>query len=140
MSKQNFYTRLLIMLAIIVSLAFISTQFTFRLDFTGDQRYTLSNATLNILNDLEQVVTVKAYFSKDLPPNIASVKTDFKDLLIEYERRSGGKIAYEFIDPSKSEEAEQEAMQAGIQPVMINVRDKDQVKQQKAYLGAKLIH
>jgi len=29
-------------------------------------------------------------------------------------------------------------MQAGIQPVMINVREKDQMKQQKAYLGAVL--
>jgi len=29
-----------------------------------------------------------------------------------------------------------EALQNGIQPIMINVREKDQVKQQKAYLGA----
>ena len=30
----------------------------------------------------------------------------------------------------------QEAAQSGVQPVMINVREKDQMKQQKAYLGA----
>ena len=33
---------------------------------------------------------------------------------------------------------ETEAAQAGVQPVMINVREKDQMKQQKAYLGAML--
>ncbi len=31
-----------------------------------------------------------------------------------------------------------EAMQNGIQPVMINVREKDQMKQQRAYMGAVL--
>ena len=38
----------------------------------------------------------------------------------------------------KPEELEQEAMQKGIEPVLINVREKDQMKQQKAYLGASL--
>ncbi len=38
--------------------------------------------------------------------------------------------------PNEKEELEQEAMKNGIQPVMINVREKDQVKQQKAYMGA----
>ena len=43
---------------------------------------------------------------------------------------------YTFINPNEKEEVEQQATQAGVQPVMINVRDKDQMKQQKAYLGA----
>jgi ABC-type uncharacterized transport system involved in gliding motility auxiliary subunit len=43
---------------------------------------------------------------------------------------------FEFINPNKDEATEQKAMQAGINPVLINVREKDQVKQQKAYLGA----
>ena len=41
--------------------------------------------------------------------------------------------------PNEDEELEeQEAMQNGIQPVMINVREKDQMKQQRAYMGAVL--
>jgi ABC-type uncharacterized transport system involved in gliding motility auxiliary subunit len=43
---------------------------------------------------------------------------------------------FEFINPNKDEQTEQKAMQEGIQPVLINVREKDQVKQQKAYMGA----
>ena len=43
---------------------------------------------------------------------------------------------FEFINPNKDEATEQKAMQAGINPVLINVREKDQVKQQKAYMGA----
>ena len=39
-------------------------------------------------------------------------------------------------DTNEDEEKEQEAVQAGINPVMIDVREKDQMKQQKAYMGA----
>lgn len=123
---------------IVILVGFLSTRFSFRLDFTGDKRYTLSKATKDILESIEDPVTITAYFSKELPPNVAKTRTDFKDLLIEYVDRSGGNIVYEFIDPAKDEETETKAQQAGIQPVMINVREKDQVKQQKAYLGAVL--
>jgi len=43
---------------------------------------------------------------------------------------------YEFINPNADEEKEKEAMSKGIQPVSINIREKDQVKQQRAFLGA----
>lgn len=138
MSKKTYYTRILLLVAIVISLAILSGAFSFRFDFTGDQRYTLSPATIDLLDDLKQVVTVKAYFSKDLPPNIADAKEGFEDLLTEYEKRSGGKIAYEFINPTESEEVEQKVMQKGIRPVMLSVRKKDEITQQKAYLGATL--
>jgi len=49
-----------------------------------------------------------------------------------------GNVAYEFIDPLTDETKEQEAIQNGIQPVLVNMREKDQVKQQKIYMGAVL--
>jgi len=57
-------------------------------------------------------------------------------MLVEYASISDGMIAYEFINPNKDQESESKATQAGIQMVQINVREKDQVKQQKAFLGA----
>ncbi|PLX00613.1 MAG: hypothetical protein C0594_15515, partial [Marinilabiliales bacterium] len=106
------------------------------LDFTADDRYTLSDATKNILEDLVEPVTVTAYFSEDLPPDIAKVRSDFKDLLVEYSQLSHGMLVYEFINPNEKEEYEQKAMKQGIQPVLINTREKDQSVQKKAYLGA----
>ncbi|GIV34371.1 MAG: hypothetical protein KatS3mg031_1906 [Chitinophagales bacterium] len=138
MKRSTAQFRLLLILSIMVVIGILSAQFSFRLDFTGDKRYTLSKATLDILKSLNEPVTVTAYFSKKLPPNITATKTDFKDLLVEYASRSGGNVVYEFKDPGEKEELEQEALQAGIQPVMINVREKDEIKQQKAYLGAVL--
>jgi gliding-associated putative ABC transporter substrate-binding component GldG len=135
-NRREVRTFIFLSLAILVVLNILSNRFFLRLDFTSDKRYTLSQATKNILSSLKEPVTVTAYFSEDLPPDIAKTRKDFKELLIEYEQHSKGKIVYKFINPNEKEEKEQEAMRAGIQPVIVNVREKDQMKQQKAYLGA----
>lgn len=135
-TKKSIIYYILIVCGVLVLVNVLADKFFFRLDFTEDQRYTLSKATKDILSNLKETVTINAYFSEDLPPDVAKTKRDFKELLIEYASLSKGKIVYEFINPNKDEETEQKAAQSGIQPVVINVRDKDQVKQQKAYLGA----
>ena len=134
--KSNLLTSVLLVVAIIVMVNVLSRQFFFRLDLTADGQYTLSKATKDILRELEEPVTVTAYFSEDLPQNISRARTDFRDLLVEYASLSKGMLNYEFVDPADNPELEQEAAQNYIQPVLLNVREKDQAKQQKAYLGA----
>lgn len=129
-------TTILIVVLIVVVINILSENYNFRIDLTEDKEYTLSKATRNILKNLDMPVTVTAYFSEDLPPNIGNISGNLKDMLIEYNNRSEGMVVYKFINPNENEESEQEAVKAGIQPLMINVRDKDQIKQQKAYLGA----
>jgi gliding-associated putative ABC transporter substrate-binding component GldG len=137
-TKQKIITSLLLLVGILIVLNFLASKFFLRLDFTEGGQYTLSDATKTILKSLDEPVTVTAYFSDNLPPDVAKVKNDFKDLLIEYNSVSGGKIAYQFINPNEDQKSEMEAQQNGIRPVVINVREKDQMKQQKAYLGAVL--
>ncbi len=126
----------LLIAGIVILVNVLSKQLFFRWDLTEGKQYTLSNATKDILRNLESPVTVKAYFSRDLPANIDKTRRDFQDMLIEYANLSRGYVDYEFVNPNEDPAVEQEAMQNGISPVMINVREKDQSKQQKAYLGA----
>jgi gliding-associated putative ABC transporter substrate-binding component GldG len=133
---KSITTYVLLLIGIVVLANLLADRFFLRLDYTADKRYTLSEATKNILASLKQPVTVTAYVSGELPPDFARHRRDFQDELIEYSNRSGGKVMFEFINPNKDEQTEQKAMQEGIQPVLINVREKDQVKQQKAYMGA----
>lgn len=136
LTKRKVQTTLFLTIGILVLVNIISTRYFFRIDLTEDQRYSLSDATLDILENLDEPVTVSAYFSENLPPDIERVRQDFKDLLIEYSNYSDGNVVYEFINPGEDQETEMKAQQSGISPIMINVRDKDQLKQQKAYLGA----
>ncbi len=123
-------------IGIILIINFLSTEFHLRHDLTEDGEYTFSNATKDILDDLEDPINVKAYFSQNLPPQYATIRQAFQEALIEYASRADGKVVYEFVNPNEKEDIEQEAVKAGIQPLQINVREKDQMKQQKAFMGA----
>lgn len=137
-NKGKIFFRFLLIFLVIAALNFVGDRFFVRLDFTQGKQYTLSKATKSILKNLDEPVTITAYFTGDLPSDIAKSKRDFKELLTEYSKVSRNKVLYEFTDPNKDPEVEQQAVQSGVQPVLVNVREKDQVKQQKVYLGVKI--
>jgi gliding-associated putative ABC transporter substrate-binding component GldG len=134
--KKSIVYQILLILGVLILINILSDKFFHRFDLTADKRYTLSKATKDILRNLDEPVTVTAYFTENLPPQFSKTRSDFKDLLVEYGNVSKGKIQYDFIDPNIDQQSETKAMKQGIQPVLINVREKDQMKQQKAYLGA----
>ncbi|HMJ69958.1 MAG TPA: GldG family protein [Cyclobacteriaceae bacterium] len=133
--KKIYITTILVILIVIV-VNMLSTMFHFRLDFTDDNQYTLSDATRDILRELEEPVTIKAYFTANVPPSIAKGRQDFQEMLVEYAAKSDGLVQYEFIDPATSETMENELLQKGIQPRMMTMREKDQAKQQKLFMAA----
>ena len=135
-TKKNLIYKLVIILLIIIVSSVLFSNLFVRLDLTGDNRYTLSKATKNILKNLDNPVTINVYFSKGLPPHIDKIRQDFKEMLEEFTAISRGNVVFDFKNPNEKEEIEREAMQKGIQPILINVREKDQVKQQKAFMGA----
>ena len=138
MNISKYTISIVLFVAIVLVVNILSEQLYFRLDLTEQNQYTLSKATKDIVRELDEPITVKAYFSKDLPAQLIKTKNDFREMLVEFGRLSGQMIVYEFISPNENEEIEREAMQNGIQPVMINVREKDQMVQQRAYMGAVL--
>ncbi|MDD4745858.1 MAG: Gldg family protein, partial [Salinivirgaceae bacterium] len=89
-TRQKLTYSFLLLTAIIVVANLLSSGLFFRLDFTADSRYTLSSATKSILENIDEPVTITAYFSVDLPPHIAKNRQDFKEMLEEYSAVSGG--------------------------------------------------
>lgn len=134
--KQDKRLSIALIVGILAVVFLLSRQYFFRLDLTEDKQYTMSKATKAILRDLEDPVDVKAYFSTNLPADLERVRKDFENMLVEYNNISKGKVNYRFIDPGESPEREQEAAQNGIQPILINVREKDEASQKKAFMGA----
>jgi gliding-associated putative ABC transporter substrate-binding component GldG len=135
-NRKQLITGFALIIGVFVLVNILSNNYHLRLDFTADKSYTLSKATKDIIKELKEPVTITAYFSEDIHPQIDQVRKDFKDMLIEYSNLSKHKLVYEFINPSANDDLEKKAQQAGIMPKLIEVRDKNQVKQQKAYFGA----
>ena len=134
--RQNITTRVLLIAAILVIANILTYSWFFRIDFTRDKRYTLSQATLTILHNLKEPVTITAYYSENSTPAVMRAREDFKDILTEYAARSGGKVVYNFINPNKNDSLEKTALRNGIEPFPLQIREKDEMKTVKIYLGA----
>jgi len=135
MKKKSYITTIFLLIATFIVIAIVSQYLYFRLDFTEGGQYSLSKATKDILKKLDTPLTVTAYFTEDLAPDLAKTKNNLKDLLIEYNNLSHGNVLFQFEDPSSDEEIEKNAMQDGIRPVLFNAREKDEIKQQKVFMG-----
>lgn len=135
-SKKTLITFFLLILGVIVLVNILADRFFFRLDLTQDHRYTLSKATKDILKNLDEPVTITAYFSENLPPDYDNIRRDFKDMLVEYANRSKGMLVYDFVNPLKDTQTENKAEKDGVMPLQIPTRQKDEIKLQKAYMGA----
>ncbi len=127
---------LLLVLLALVLVNLLGHRYHVRKDLTGDERYTLSAATTEMLDSLPEAVTVTAYFTEDLPPDLAMVRQDLKDLLVEYAERSKGNVVFAFVDPNSADSLEKQANESGVRWVLVNTREKDKAEQLKVYMGA----
>jgi gliding-associated putative ABC transporter substrate-binding component GldG len=129
-------TSILLICGIVLLINVLSRQLFFRLDLTENKEYTMSQATKDILKNLDDPVTVTGYFSGDLPPVLDRMKSDFQELLVEYSNISKGNVEFEFVNPDESEELKTEAAQNGIAAVPVQVREKDQIQVKNTFMGA----
>ncbi len=126
----------LLLVAALVFVNLISERAHVRLDLTSDKRYSLSPASIKLLNDLPEAVTVTAWFTEKMPPDLAIARQDLKDLLVEYAARSHGHVVFEFIDPSSADSLEKRALEEGIRQLIATTREKDKAENLKVYMGA----
>lgn len=99
-SKARDLFRLFIFLTAIVLLNLIGTYAFSRLDLTEEKRYSLSDATIEALEELDDIVFFKVYLSGDLSANYARLQRNTKEMLDEFRAHSIN-IEYEIIDPSE---------------------------------------
>ncbi|HQG12981.1 MAG TPA: Gldg family protein [bacterium] len=111
-----------------------------RWDLTSDKLYTLSKSTNEILNKLDDTVTVRMYFTSSIPPSLEPLRRGIEDILSEFKTAAHGKIKIEFIDPNTSATEEQKAALLGIPPVQLNVIEKDKQEVAKIYLGMAVMY
>ncbi len=126
--------RVLLVLGILVLMNFISVRIFTRLDLTRNHVYTLSDASKALVGSLDDRVTVKAYFTEDLPAPYNNNRRTVLDMLNEYRAYAHGNLEYEFINP-EGDKGEEEAQQAGIPPVEVQVVNHDRFEVKRAFLG-----
>lgn len=119
----------LIVFVILILLNILASLIDFRFDFTADKRYTLTESTVNFLEDDEKLtdrILFKVYLDGDLPAEINKLRSAVLNKLKEFKHYAGDRIQYEFIDPDEGNIEDQQALKdllwdknRGIRPVQI---------------------
>jgi ABC-2 type transport system permease protein len=94
---------------IIVVIVNVLSQYAFgRFDLTAEKRYTLTESTKEMLEQLDDIVYFKVYLEGEFPQGAGDYKRlrdETKMMLDEFRAFAGDNIQYEFIDPNENADA-----------------------------------
>jgi ABC-type uncharacterized transport system involved in gliding motility auxiliary subunit len=134
-SASNATAYVLLTIGAVVAINLIATRIFGRLDLTENHVYTLSPASKDIVRGLPDYLTVKAYISKDLPPELTNVSRYVRDLLDDYRTYSKEKLRFQAFDPISDKKIEDEASACKVQKLQIQVMRSEKFEVGTYYLG-----
>lgn len=102
-------------------------------DFTEEKIFTTSNSTKNFLENIQEPLTIKLFYTNKLAqdlPVFQNYYSRIENMLSEYEALSNGMIKVEKIEPEPFSEAEDIAVSHGVEGITVNAAGS------KFYFGA----
>jgi len=135
-TKKHWYssTSLILLAILFLALTMLIGAFLtgLRLDLTQNKLYTLSPGTINLLEEIEEPITLEFFFSEEASSELPMVRNyarRVQELLDEMAQHAGGELIVRRIDPEPFSEAEDRAVLFGLEGVPIGVG------QESLYLG-----
>lgn len=96
---------------------------TAQLDLTEEGLFTLSPGTHEILQSIDEPITLRLYLSEQLrqaDPTFARYATRVQELLEQYERIAGGRLILQLFNPEPFTQEEDRAVGFGLRGVPVN--------------------
>jgi gliding-associated putative ABC transporter substrate-binding component GldG len=118
---------------VIIALNVLGVFFFFRADTTANRAFSLSEGSRRVVRQLDETLTVTAYFSADLPPPFNSTERYVRDILAEYEA-AGSNVEVRFVSPDTDDERD-EANDRGVQLVQHQNIENNAVSVVEGYRG-----
>jgi len=142
------YIKLVIYLIVILLINIAGMTLFFRIDLTRNGIYSISDISQRVGSTLSEPLTIKVFFTKNLPAPYNNIERYLHDLLEEYSIDANQNFNYQFYDVSPEDDglySETQgnrgmALNYGITPVQIQIVEKDELKFKKAYMGLVIIH
>lgn len=128
-----------LLLIILVLANLVSAGAFFRFDLTNEHSYSLSRASKELVSTLDEPLSVKVYFTSNLPAPYNSVERYLRDLMIEYKGAGNKRFSYEFFDTENAENRQQ-AQAYGLRPVQIQEVKDTEIGLKTAWMGLVLLY
>ncbi len=124
---------------IVLVVNYLSFRVFKRLDLTQGNIYSLSRASVKLVRELDDVVVVKGYITKDLPFPYNAHSKYLRDLLSEYKATSRGKVRFELVNPAEQKE-KMEARRQGVLPLKFTEVKADKYEVREGYMGVVFLY
>lgn len=140
LTVRRFYMtrwRLLYVLPLLIVLNLVAGRIYLRADITNDKRYTLSENTRQLLQQLDRETGVDIFLAGNLPAGIQKLQYATTRMLEEFRRITGNKLRYTLVDPADIKDTEEKKQlvqylaSRGIMPVNLNRTTEDERLQQQ---------
>ena len=139
-NKKSAFLFSAIILVAVIFINLIARNWFFRIDLTDNKMYSLSQSSISVVEKIEDPLTIKIYFSDELPGQYGNNKRYLQDLLEEYSAYSSSNLKFEFYSPQSDEQLGEDAQKYGIQPVQLQVIENDAVAIKKVYMGLVILY
>ncbi len=96
--KQKHLWQFAVLIAAIAVLNVASSMFYKRFDLTKEGRFTLSETTLDLVDQLDEPLYVQIFLDGEFPQEYKRLQNAARDLLNEYQHISNGNVIYRFED------------------------------------------
>ncbi|MBN1758077.1 MAG: GldG family protein [Chitinispirillaceae bacterium] len=134
-NRTELIVYILAILGLVAVVNYFGIRWFKRIDMTEDKQYSVSSATKKVLKGLDDIINIKVFFSKNLPPHMHKTVTDVKDILSEYQAYAGKNLLITWEDPAENEDTKNLARSLGIPEVQLQTFEKDRQQVMNGYLG-----
>lgn len=133
---QDNFKKIIVILAVLVGIN-IAGHFIFkRFDLTADKRYTLSETSLQIVDEITEPVYIDVFLEGNFPGEFKKLQTETQQLLEEFKAENPN-VIFQFVNPLDEEANRDETIQSflerGLTPVNVTVNEKGQQTQEVVF-------
>ncbi len=127
------------MVAILIGINLLASFVFLRWDLTQEKRYTISDATKNLLQNLDEQIVINVYLSGDFPPGFERLERAIKETLESFADYGGSNIAYRFIEPNDPK-LQEELTQKGLIPTNLFANEDGKRTERLIFPGALIFY
>ena len=143
--KFRHVLEVLIVIALIIVVNIIGNAKFARLDLTEDKLHSLSDNTIDFLeNEIDQVINIEIYLDGEFPAFIQKLKNSIKEKIEEFQAYAGKKVKFRFINPNEdkelAKELKQQLAQLGLYPSFILSKEEGSEEFTEIWAGAKILY
>ena len=121
-------------LILLVLLNFVGSNAYVRADLTKQKSYSLSKASKTLVKNLDEPVSIRVFFDKNLPAQYSAISQYVEDLLDEYKRAANKNFSVSYMDMSK-EDNQELASNYGLRQRQIQEVSNNEIGVKQVFMG-----